>query len=361
MKNKKLLIAGASAASLAALGFGAFAFFTDTVEITKDTKIGNIELTVDAEMTHTQLTRSNVLRFPDNIYDGFIPPIYPDWSRSMPVMMAEDLTKTDLEAMFEEAPDNINPGDNLETNIGAPGTDHEIVINVTNEGSKSVQTRIIFEISGKTADGVARTENQLNHLKIYLDSMNSMPGLTSAGKSPQFIPSDIFDSRTELEQISNDGENKVVYALTPYDVWDIPDFTETEFGQVYLGDYSPYANNSLILSGNSKHNNAEIEKFPKISLKDKYSEDGVHLNDYEETTTIENIPSIGSLKFDISLDNGLYYNQNSYSFEIDEEAMEEIAILQGAEIEIKVIVQGIQLRNSDPDMWRTLFEQSFLV
>ena len=39
MKNKKLLIGGASALSIATLGLGAFAFFSDSVELTKNTNI----------------------------------------------------------------------------------------------------------------------------------------------------------------------------------------------------------------------------------------------------------------------------------------------------------------------------------
>ena len=43
MKNKKkLLIAGASAASLAALGLGAFAFFADSSEIQEHTYVGTV-------------------------------------------------------------------------------------------------------------------------------------------------------------------------------------------------------------------------------------------------------------------------------------------------------------------------------
>ena len=48
MKNKKLLIGGASAASLVALGLGAFAFFTatDTAEVAA--QVGTVELSASA-------------------------------------------------------------------------------------------------------------------------------------------------------------------------------------------------------------------------------------------------------------------------------------------------------------------------
>ena len=57
----------------------------------------------------------------------------------------------------------------------------------------------------------------------------------------------------------------------------------------------------------------------------------------------------------------MYYDYSQGFDEIDDEALAEIAMLQNAKIEIKVIVQGIQFRNSNDMMWETLFEQSFLV
>lgn len=359
MKNKKkLLIAGASAASLAALGLGAFAFFTDTVELTQNAKVGNIELTVNAEMSHTQLTRSNALKLHDNIYEGFNLPNFPSWQEENNDTNSKELTRSDLEAMFEPGYDNINPGDNKgsDSSINEPGTDHEIVVNVTNEGSKSVQTRILFEITGEAADGTQLTENQLEHFKIYLDRMNSMSGLTSVNNNNEFVPNKIFDSRRELDLLASDDENKVVYGLSPYAAY-ADDYTGTEFGQIYLNDFSLYLNSQLVLSGNSKHNNAEIEKTQITCYENEYNRWGY----FETTQKIEDIPSNGSLKFDISLDNGMYYDYSQGFDEIDDEALAEIAMLQNAKIEIKVIVQGIQFRNSNDMMWETLFEQSFLV
>jgi hypothetical protein len=63
MKNKKkLLIVGASAASLAALGLGAFAFFYDEVETMVESKVGFIDVNVTGNITHTQLKRELVPR-----------------------------------------------------------------------------------------------------------------------------------------------------------------------------------------------------------------------------------------------------------------------------------------------------------
>ena len=61
MKNKKLLIGGASALSLATLGLGAFAFFTDTVELNEETKVGTVNVEATAEIKHTQIKRIRML------------------------------------------------------------------------------------------------------------------------------------------------------------------------------------------------------------------------------------------------------------------------------------------------------------
>ena len=357
MKNKKkLLIAGASAASLAALGFGAFAFFTDTVELTKNTKVGTVELSVDAEIKHTQLTRSNALKYPYDIYDSFTLPFSPDWEAEMPRMMAPKITKSDLEAMFEEAPDNLNPGDNMGNNsdeVLYPGTDHEIIVNITNEGSKSVQTRIVFEVSGTDSEGEPLTNNDLRHIKLFFDALNSVSGLTSA-QDVSFNPSIIFTSRDKLPEASSPDNNTIVYVFD-HNAYFSKDRSQTEFGEVFLNEQSDFLNSRLTLSGNPKHDNVETEKAYKeyvVETTDEYGDP----TGYKLLNEIITVPYSGTVKFDIGLDSP--YNRNG-SF--NEETFETLQKLQNADIQIKVIVQGIQLRNSDPDMWHTLFEQSFLV
>ena len=148
MKNKKLLIAGASAASLAALGLGAFAFFTDTVEVTKNTQVGTVDITASAEIKHTQFKREMILSYP-YVWDGFDVPVTEYWSYVGPKVKVDEmpLTQDVVKNMFEDAEDNLNPGDNMmmEDQTAYPGTDHEIIVNISNEGSKSVQTRVLFE------------------------------------------------------------------------------------------------------------------------------------------------------------------------------------------------------------------------
>lgn len=98
--NKKLAIAGVSALGLAAVGFGAFAFFSDTAEQDTTGTVGTVDVT--------------------------------------------NTGKLELENAG-----NINPGDEDPTvpEGSTPGTSHKLSFGVKNQGNKSIVTRNIIEIS----------------------------------------------------------------------------------------------------------------------------------------------------------------------------------------------------------------------
>ena len=365
MKNKKLLIAGASAASLAALGLGAFAFFTDTVELNKDTKVGTVDIEATAKIKHTQLKREVVLRYP-YLWDDFYLPIYPNWisdpnlQRPSPVLEIEreDLTQEVLLDMFETAQDNLNPGDNMFQNNSSayPGTDHEIIVNVSNEGSKSVTTRILFEITGTDAEGNALTAEELAHIRIYADNLNSVSGLTS-GSSYYFIPYDVFRLRDEVyadEDLSQN--NKYVLVYNPLHTSERNSMAETSFGQVFLNNTLSLNNIGGLLSGNSEnHDNAETEMMPISKYVDDIDE---NRSRFDKIETMANIPFKGTMKFDIAMNSvQTLKNENMLS----PEALEALQKLENADINIKITVQAMQHRNSSYDMWETVFAEDFEV
>lgn len=120
MENKKkLMIAGASALGLGILGVGAFAYFSDTANVSGTAKVGTVDVTATGNLTHS-----------------------------------ENLN-------------NINPGDNDPTvdEDYRSGTDHELTYTITNNGTKSVLTRSIIRVSGtyteyyKNADGLYTDAN----------------------------------------------------------------------------------------------------------------------------------------------------------------------------------------------------------
>ena len=228
MKNKKLLIGGASALSLATLGLGAFAFFTDTVELNEETKVGTVNVEATAEMKHTQIKRIRMLNeyiYGNEVVDGqeqterITYPYYPESENNARYPASWDIdaiTSIDqVRAAFEEAPDNINPGDNIYSDgfSSYPGTDHELIVNIENQGTKSVQTRIIFEVTGTEADGVTPLSSEdLRHITLLYDAMNSVSGLTSVN-DPLMLPPEIFDNRIGLIRMpkEKESENTVTY------------------------------------------------------------------------------------------------------------------------------------------------------
>lgn len=97
--NKKLAIAGVSALGLAAVGFGAFAFFSDKAEQNTDGTVGTVDVGTKGDLTL-------------------------------------------------ENPGNINPGDE-DPNVpegSVPGTSHKLSFGIKNQGNKSIVTRNIIEI-----------------------------------------------------------------------------------------------------------------------------------------------------------------------------------------------------------------------
>lgn len=378
MKNKKkLLIAGASAASLVALGLGTFAFFTDTLELPViNTKVGTVDISATAEVRHTQLKRDLLHKYPYDIYatetDGdFLEywevPDYPDWRREnpgpVPVLVDSNssMTKTMLQSIFEEAPDNLNPGDNLGGSYNntnhedlRPGTDHEIILNITNEGSKSTDIRVLFEVSGKDANGVDLTAEELQLIRLFIDTENSVSGLTSL-YSRQAVPSDIHYSLYSLNnyESSQDDDKSIKYELTPNVVnfW-TDDFTNTSFGQVFLDEHPSLLSSHMVLSGNPSHYNVETEKETFSTAEESYDSEG-HI-DYNFTEEIKTIPYSGTLKIDVGMEAPYDYRGN-----FDEDMFETLQKLQGADIKIKIIVQAMQHRNSSYDMWDTVFTDMF--
>ena len=361
MKNKKLLIAGASAASLAALGLGAFAFFTDTVELTKNTQVGTVDITASAEIKHTQLKREAVLSYP-YVWNGFDVPVTEDWSYVGPKFTIDRiaLTQDDVKDMFKTAPDNLNPGDNMIADDQSvyPGTDHDIVINITNEGSKSVRTRVLFEITGTDNDGNPLTKQELENIRVFLDPYNTVSGLTSASSS-RYITDNIFLDRQALSQLTDigadDNDYKVVYGIDG-GFWIPQDISTTRFGEVFTEGMSEIVLSDLSLSGNPKHDNYETESYFHEYYEEIIDEDGD--STFEANWTTEDTPYSGSLKFDI----GMYSVEDFkdyWSGAINQNALAVLQRLQEADIEIKVIVQAMQLRNSTDYLWDTVFTQSF--
>jgi hypothetical protein len=313
MKNKKkLLIAGASAASLVALGLGAFAFFYDEVETMVESKVGFIDVDVTGNITHTQLKRELVPRL----------------MASEPIIDTEnpnEITKEQVLALFETAPDNLNPGDNeMPDDYVHPGTDHEIELNIQNTGNKSIRTRILIEVSSE--DG-SLSPRDLRKLNLYFDPYNTIAGLSSAAQ----LAEGVFVIRKDLSEIGT-TEDGVVFILDQETVENVYNLSGSPEINLLTDAISPYVLSGLILSGTGE--NAETELFKSRTM---------NIETGEIDTVEQELPSSGTIKLDLGLD------KNAGD------------IFEGKKIILKITVQGMQFRNTNNNLWEDLFVNEFVV
>lgn len=322
MKNKKLLIAGASAASLAALGLGAFALFSDEASLNPlTTKVGTVEVEGSVDITHTQMKRNYaaLLMSPED-------PVNPSAVWGDENVGADEVSeaKAQMLSLFETAPDNLNPGDNeLPTGNTVPGTDHEIVINVENKGTKSIQTRVLIELTGADENGNALTTEDLQKINIYFDQYNSISGFTSV---PQ-LSADILEARSLLSRMTTTKNNAIVYVADYALVNNSIDLSVLPEAESFTDSISDYVLSGLILSGTGK--NAETELFETFDA----------LNEEYVSRTA---PTSGTIKLDLGL---------------DADAGE---FFEGKTIEVKITVQALQLRNSSSSNWSDMFSERYV-
>ena len=322
MKNKKLLIVGASAASLAALGLGAFALFSDEASLNPlTTKVGTVEVEGSVNITHTQMKRNYaaLLMSPED-------PVNPSAVWGDENVGADEVSeaKAQMLSLFETAPDNLNPGDNeLPTGNTVPGTDHEIVINVENKGTKSIQTRVLIELTGADENGNALTTADLQKINVYFDHYNSIAGFTSV---PQ-LSADILEARSLLSRMTTTKNNAIVYVADYALVNNSIDLSVLPEAESFTDSISDYVLSGLILSGTGK--NAETELFETFDA----------LNEEYVSRTA---PTSGTIKLDLGL---------------DADAGE---FFEGKTIEVKITVQALQLRNSSSDSWEDMFSERYV-
>ena len=372
MKNKKLLIAGASAASLAALGLGAFAFFTDSSEIQEHTYVGTVEVSGSMEMTHAQVKRDRVIGYgifgKDYADPSYMLPYYPEgmafnFNNKTATRLSHHprpvLNKEAVESAFEVAADNLNPGDNMyipDRSLN-PGTDHEIIVNIQNDGSKSVQTRMLFEITGTDANGNEITADDLRNIKLYFDEMNSISGLTSI-HNPSYVNEELFTNRILLPEMeeTNQDEYKLIYGFDASLLENVIDRSQTNYGSIILNELSDAAFTGMVFSGSEEHANRETEAGIK-----KYYVETEDSDIWSLETEDITAPTSGSFKFDLGMDSGVYLDENEDEYVANNDILESLARLEGATINIKVIIQGIQYRNTGSGTWEQLFDQTFVL
>lgn len=171
--KKKALIAGASVLGCAAIGFGAFAYFFASAETTKSVTVGNVSISADSTLKHYQLNdQGTVVETPNN---------------------------------------NLNPGDNDPDvpSSARPGTDHELVVNFSNTGNKSVITRVVATVTGRTGGTSSQelTQAQLEKLILSVDSRTTPVN----GDTAQTTNKKQYLTKLDPTGTDPDNNNSLVY------------------------------------------------------------------------------------------------------------------------------------------------------
>ena len=174
MKNKKMLIAGASALALGVIGMGAFAYFTDFANVQTTTTVGTVDINATGSLVHS---------------DGL---------------------------------NNLNPGDNDPT---VPegyrgGSDHELSFNIENVGTKSVMTRAVITVTGKSGNTDLTYEQLMNVLLAEKTTDTALDDTKSPANRGSIVP---------LTPTGHNA-NEVIYIIGDTAGWALNGTEETETG-----------------------------------------------------------------------------------------------------------------------------------
>lgn len=310
-KKSKIILGSSTVAGLALVG-GVFAFFHDEVNNVVTSKVGTVEVTADINKVDTELKDSakDIINTEEsNTFPGA-----EDNVSTGDMSTAQNTVKN----MFQTAQDNLNPGDNDfsiswdEENPARPGTDHEITIDVENTGSKSVKTRVVVSMKGTASDGSPLTSEELENFMVAIDLENTFSGVSALHHDVEMLyplKPQVVDTNTVSFTLDESWIKEVLQYLPTED---------TPYSEV-LDDI---VFSKFVLSGNSSHDNAEIEKFAT----------------YENGKVVtKDCPSAGSFKLDIAMNS---------------EATDKR--LQGANLTLNVTVEAMQHRNTSNGYWNVI-------
>ncbi len=316
-KKKKLIIGTSAVAGMALLG-GTFAFFYDEVSSKLNNTVGTVAMTGHADMSHTQADRAEIenLQSSNSALNESA-----DAHAGLDSTALESL-KTSFNAKFEQAANNLNPGDNdyippkktqTETIIARPGTDHEINIDINNTGTKSIKNRVIVEVTG-VKNGKALTLEQLKNVKVCFDLKNTAPGVSSMHVNN-------MDLLKEIPYNENkSGANMIAF------VFDEEFLRNCQFDKVspvVSDEFDDVIKSGLVLSGTG--DNAEVEKFVS-------GVDG-------SNKVYKNAPTSGHFKLDVGI----------------RQAVNKTVGIDGAELTFTIKLQSMQNRNTGNANWDTVF------
>lgn len=305
MEKKKLIIAGSTTAAVAILGLGAFALFSDNAVGGTASKAG----TVDVELGDVELENAGNINPGDN--DETIPETYiPD--PNDPLYKDED-------------------EDGIGDPVVIPTTSHDLTFDVSNVGTKSIRTRQTL---------IVTCEQEIDGEKVILD--------------PSYL-SLLIERGVELGSI--DGLGTKTYILSDGSEvaeWPIVEEPEEEMPEVPADPETPVvpenpetpANPEDVPMPASEEGEDEAEELYVVAIKYQLTPDifdGVgDAAEVEELSTVKAVDGVAAKTYTYMLKMAAN-TPNEY---------------QGATINIDVVLEGMQYRNTGAADWELMSTQS---
>ena len=314
MEKKKLIIAGSTTAAVAILGLGAFALFSDNAVGGTASKAG----TVDVELGDVELENAGNINPGDN--DETIPETYiPD--PNDPLYKDED-------------------EDGIGDPVVIPTTSHDLTFDVSNVGTKSIRTRQTLIVTCEQEIDGEKVILDPSYLSLLIERGVELGSIDGLG-TKTYILSDgsevaewpiVEEPEEEMPEVPADPE-------TPVD----PENPETP---VVPEDPETPADPEDVPMPASEEGEDEAEELYVVAIKYQLTPDifdGVgDAAEVEELSTVKAVDGVAAKTYTYMLKMAAN-TPNEY---------------QGATINIDVVLEGMQYRNTGAADWELMSTQS---
>ena len=332
MEKKKLIIAGSTTAAVAILGLGAFALFSDNAVGGTASKAG----TVDVELGDVELENAGNINPGDN--DETIPETYiPD--PNDPLYKDED-------------------EDGIGDPVVIPTTSHDLTFDVSNVGTKSIRTRQTLIVTCEQEIDGEKVILDPSYLSLLIERGVELGSIDGLG-TKTYILSDgsevaewpiVEEPEEEMPEVPADPETPVVPEdpETPVDPENpetpvVPEDPETP---VVPENPETPANPEDVPMPASEEGEDEAEELYVVAIKYQLTPDifdGVgDAAEVEELSTVKAVDGVAAKTYTYMLKMAAN-TPNEY---------------QGATINIDVVLEGMQYRNTGAADWELMSTQS---
>ena len=322
MENKKLIIAGSTTAAAAILGLGAFALFSDNATGGTASKAG----TVDVELGDVELENAGNINPGDN--DETIPETYiPD--PNDPLYKDED-------------------GDGIGDPVVIPTTPHDLTFDVSNVGTKSIRTRQTLIVTCEQEIDGEKVILDPSYLSLLIERGVELGSIDGLGTKTYILSdgSEVAEWPIVDEPVDEPADEEEVVPETPAED-PVEDPVEDPAGEPEEDQVMPVLEEGEDLDEEAGEDlDEEVEELYVVAIKYQLTPDifdGVgDAAEVEELSTVKAVDGVAAKTY-------------TYMLKMDANTPNEY---QGATINIDVVLEGMQYRNTGAADWEIMSTQS---